>query len=89
MKHLEQAILDYTDWKQPWKLQESISRNSNLSETEKAHFMHLWQLANDEENWKDDLVLCCKYSNIRIRQASNIDDRALGVIVRAASFQWK
>jgi hypothetical protein len=90
MKQLEQAILSYTDWGQPGHFEESISNNSALNETEKAHFMHLWRLANDVENWKDvDLVLGCKNANNSIREVSSLDDRALAVIVRAASYQWK
>jgi hypothetical protein len=90
MKTLEDKILSFDNWSQPWTFNEFVSNDHTLSESELKLFNEIWTKAGDSELWNSaDLILCCKASQIFIAENYDLTDKAIANIVRALTYQWK
>ncbi|MGJ1286437.1 hypothetical protein ACR79P_21770 [Sphingobacterium spiritivorum] len=90
MKNLEDKIISFDDWSQPWTFHGFVSDNKILSTDEVNLFNKIWKEAGDAELWKySDLTLGCKASHTYIEKHYVLADKAIANIVRALSYEWK
>jgi len=90
MKTLEDKILSFENWTQPWKFHEFVTNDKTLTEVELSLFNEIWTKAGDFELWNNsDLILGCKASQTFISENYNLKDATIANIVRALSYQWK
>ena len=90
MTNLENIILSFDQWSNPWTFYEFVSNNPLLDENSKSLFEKIWKEAGDFELWNDaDLVLACKSSQVFIRKSYNLNEEATACIVRGLSYQWR
>ena len=90
MKTLEDIILHFDNWTQPWTFHEFVSTNKILNKTELELFDEIWAKAGDIELWNNaDLILGCKATQIFIAENYDLSDKAIAYIVRALTYQWK
>lgn len=90
MKTLEDKILNFDNWAQPWTFHEFVSNDKTLTEPELSLFNEIWTKAGDFELWNNsDLILGCKASQTFISKNYNLKDTTITNIVRALSYQWK
>ena len=90
LKNLENIILSFENWSQPWTFKETISKDPELSVDEAKIFDEIWTKTSSTEFWKDlDLVLSCKATQSFIRNNYNLSDDAIAKIVRALSFNYR
>lgn len=90
MKTLEDKILSFDNWTQPWTFHEFVSSDKTLTEPELSLFNEIWTKAGDFELWYySDLILGCKASQRFISENYNLKDTTIANIVRALSYQWK
>lgn len=90
MKTLEDKILSFDNWEQPWTFHEFVTNDKTLNESELKLFEEIWTKAGARELWNDyDLVLGCKASHSFIAENYNLADKAVAFIVRALSYDWK
>lgn len=90
MKALENKILSFSNWSQPWTFRAYILKSGTLTDAEINLFDEIWTRAGDSELWnKSDLTLCAKASEELIAKNYNLADTAIANIVRALSYQWK
>lgn len=90
METLEEKILTFDNWTQPWKFHEFVSRDNTLTELELSLFNEIWTKAGDFELWNNsDFILGCKASETFILENYNLKDATIAYIVRALSYQWK
>lgn len=90
MLALQNKILSFNNWSQPWTFHEFVSGDKTLPETDLHVFNEIWTKAGDAEFWNNaDLILCCKASQLFITQNYDLTERAVANIVRALAYQWK
>jgi len=90
METLEDKILNFENWSQPWTFYEFVSNDETLKESELSLFSEIWTKAGDFELWNNsDLILGCKASHSFISKHYSLTDKAIANIVRALSYQWK
>ena len=90
MKTLEDKILNFDNWSQPWTFHEFVSSDKTLAEPEISLFYEIWTKAGDFELWNNsDLILACKASHSFIAKHYKLTDKAIASIVRALSYEWK
>jgi hypothetical protein len=90
MKNLEDTILTFENWSQPWNFRETILKSSELTDEESTIFDQLWDKVSGLEFWRDyDLVLSCKASHSFIRENYELSDEAIAKIVRALSYNYR
>jgi hypothetical protein len=90
MNALENKIISFDDWTQPWTFYQIVSSDPTLSPIESAIFQEIWTRAGDPELWNNsDPILCAKASHNFIQSNYNLSDQAITTIVRALSYQWK
>lgn len=90
MKNLENTILSFDNWLQPWTFCETILKSNALSVDESKKFEELWNKVSGVEFWRDyDLVLSCKASHSFIRENYELSDNAIAKIVRALSYNYR
>ena len=90
MKTLEDKILSFANWTQPWKFYEFVTNDKILTDTEINLFNEIWKKAGDFELWNNcDLILGYKASQTFIAKHYNLTDESIANIVRALSYQWK
>ncbi|WP_296143495.1 hypothetical protein [uncultured Flavobacterium sp.] len=88
MTNLETTIIAFEDWSKPYEFFKSVSEK--LSSEELALFQEIWNKASDPEIWKGlDIVLGCKTAHNFIRTNYALDEHAIGLMVRAISYQWR
>ncbi|THJ25563.1 MAG: hypothetical protein CAF45_000580 [Nitrospira sp. CG24E] len=88
---LADAVDSFTEWSAPWTFRKSI-REKLASEPEQiARFEALVSEASRFEHWNaGDLELGCKIAHTATKKKfPDVDDRVIGPIVRAASYDWK
>ncbi|UQB69982.1 hypothetical protein [Epilithonimonas zeae] len=90
MKTLENRILSFDNWEQPWTFCEFVFQDKTLNYNELNLFNEIWTKGGAFELWNDyDLVLGCKASHSFIADNYNLADKAIANIVRALSYEWK
>ena len=90
MKILEDKILRFDNWSQPWTFYEFVSKNKKLTKTELNLFNEIWVKAGDFELWNNgDILLNCKTSQAFIEKNYGLTNEAITNIVRALSYEWK
>ena len=88
MTKIETAITAFDNWAKPYEFFKSVSEK--LSGDDLVLFQDIWEKAIDREIWRiHDLILACKITHTFIRDNYRLDDHAIGLIVRAASYDWK
>ena len=89
--NLSSAVGSFTDWSAPWTFRESV-RARLIPHSEDAElFEELVLEASRFEHWNSgDLEFGCKIAHAATKaKFSEIDDRVIGPIVRAVSYDWK
>lgn len=90
MKTLEDKILSFDNWTNPWTFHEFISNDKTLTEPELSLFYEIWTKAGNFALWNNsDLNLDCKASQTFISKNYNLKDTTIANIVQALSYQWK
>ncbi|MFX0558685.1 hypothetical protein ACOCEA_17945 [Maribacter sp. CXY002] len=88
MKTLENKILRFDNWSQPWTFKESIEQT--LNESELTLFREIWLKAGNFELWNhSDLILGCKASQKFLEDNYSLSDKAIANVVRGLSYEWK
>lgn len=88
MTNIENAIITFDDWTKPYEFFKSVSEK--LSGDDLVLFQEIWGEAINREIWRiHDLILACKITHTFIRDNYALDDHTIGLIVRAASYDWK
>lgn len=90
MTELEKVILAFDDWSYPWKFQEFVLSNNQLTESDKELFKDIWLKAGDIEIWNhSDLILGSKACHQYIKDNYDLSDNVIGLITRALSYSWR
>lgn len=90
MKTLQNKILSYDNWAQPWKFYEFILADNEMSLTDSELFKEIWKKASDFNLWKNgDLTIGTEASHRFIKDNYHLSDETVIPIVRAISYQWK
>jgi len=88
---LPDAVGSFTDWSAPWTFRE-IVRAKLIPDSEDAELFEALLLeASRFEHWNaGDLAFGCKIAHAATKKKfPKVDDRVIGPIVRAASYDWK
>lgn len=87
---INDVILLFDNWSQPWTFKTFVNENSQLSDAEKELFKSIWNVASDSSNWKDcDLISGCKITQNRLMKFFSLSEDAITNIVRAVSYEWR
>ena len=87
---LNNIILLFDNWSQPWTFKTFIINNTALNDDAKQLFELILATASDSNNWKDvDLILGCKITQNRLTKSFPLSEDAVAAIVRAASYEWR
>ncbi|AWG24758.1 hypothetical protein [Flavobacterium kingsejongi] len=87
MEHLENTILAFDHWENPWTFQKFVL--SHLDTDNRNVFNHYWTIATAAELWNhSDLILGCKACHKQLRKQTPLSDAAIAAIVRAVSYEW-
>ena len=90
MKTLEQKILEFENWSQPWTFHDFIIADNTLSSVDLQLFKEIWKKAGDFQFWNNaDLQLCAEKSRTFIADNYELGDQSIKNIVLALSYQWK
>lgn len=90
IKKLEDRIVSFDNWSQPWTFYEFVSNDETLTELEINLFNEIWRTAGDFKFWNNsDLILGCKASQMFIAKQYDLTDKSITNIIRALSYQWE
>lgn len=90
MKTLEDKILSFDNWAQPWTFFEFVTSDKTLNEHDLNLFKEIYAKGGAYELWNGfDLILGCKTSHSFIAENYKLTDQAIANIVRALSYEWK
>ena len=88
MTNLENTIIAYENWITSEEFFNFISEK--VTGEDLILFQEIWHKASDPEIWKGlDIVLGCKTAHNFIRNNYALDEHAIGLMVRAISYQWR
>jgi hypothetical protein len=89
--NLLDATDSFTDWSAPWTFRESVRAKLDPHSEDAKLFEALVLEASRFEHWNaGDLVFGCKIAHAATKKKfPDVDDRVIGPIVRAASYDWK
>jgi hypothetical protein len=89
--NLAEAVESFTDWSIPWTFSESVCAKLVSNPEEAKLFEALVVEASRFEHWNaSDLAYGCKIAHTATKEKfPDVDDRVIGPIVRAASYDWK
>lgn len=87
MKSIEDAILEFDNWDEPKTFYDRVC--ASLQGENLLLFQEIWKKADDAEHWQHlDIVLGCKTTHNFIRNNYNLEESAIGTLVRAISCNW-
>ena len=88
MKALENKILRFDNWSQPWTFKKSIE--DTLNEKELNLFKEIYVKAGNVQLWNySDLLVGCSKCERFLKDNYNLSEKAISNIVRALSYEWK
>ena len=90
--NLPAAIDNFTDWSAPWTFRESVRAKLTPDSEDATLFeVRLVVEASRFEHWNgSDLEFGRKIAHTATKKRfPDVDDRVIGPIVRAASYDWK
>lgn len=90
MSPLENSIMAFKNWSQPWTFYDAILNSSGLNEADKELFKTLWAKAADSAIWNHpDLAEASKSCVLFVKENYALSDDASAAIARALSYNWK
>ena len=88
MTTLENKILQFDNWSQPWTFKNSVEEN--LDGMELKLFREIWLQAGNFELWNhSELLLGCENSQTFLEENYSLSINAIANIVRAMSYEFK
>lgn len=89
--NLADAVDSFSDWSRPWTFRDSVSAKLATDSADAKLFEALVVEALRFEHWNaGDLAYGCKIAHMATKKKfPDVDDRVIGPIVRAASYDWK
>ena len=88
LKNIDTVIQNFSEWGKPWDFVEFVK--SNLDSKDFEYFELIMKIALEFENWNhSDLVIGCKTTHQRLKNETELSDKAIANIVRSASYSWR
>jgi hypothetical protein len=89
--NLADAVDSFTEWSFPWTFRKSVRAKLPSNSEDAALFEALVVEASRFEHWNvSDLADGCRIAHTATKEKfPDVDDRVIGPIVRAASYEWK
>lgn len=88
MKALENKILQFDNWSQPWTFKKTIE--DTLNENELNLFKEICVKAGNVQLWNySNLLVGCSNSERFLKENYNLSEKTIVNIVRALSYEWK